>query len=138
MINYWRAWLEPRDDECSLVAVRAWFDLDTSRLRRPVHTEKLNWLNAHYIKHSDDALWPPDVSARLARAAESGSGPLLTGDALYKDRAATLNELADAPSPSTMDLHPAPELMPGTSPTPPAQRWLNCSQARAPRGTRRR
>ncbi len=116
VINYLArlGWSHGDDEVFSREQFVQWFDLDhITPSAAQFNTEKLNWLNAHYIKHSDDAALAADVSARLARrGVNPEAGPLLDRVmALYKDRAATLNELADAAEPFYMDLHPAPELM---------------------------
>ena len=68
---------------------------------------------SHYIKQTDNARLAADVSRRLARReVDPEAGPRLeTIIALYKDRVATLNELADAAEPFYIDLHPAPEVI---------------------------
>ena len=91
-----------------------WFDLDhITPSAAQFNTEKLNWLNAHYIKQTDDARLAADVSRRLARrGVDPEAGPALEAIiALYKDRSATLNVLADAAEPFYIDLHPAPEMI---------------------------
>ncbi len=77
----------------------AWFDgSHVSRSPSRFDFDKLRWLNAHYLKGSDDA----DLAVRvLPRLAASGIVPT-PGEAdpavvcgLLKERAQTLNELAD-------------------------------------------
>jgi glutamyl-tRNA synthetase len=91
-----------------------WFDLDhITPSAAQFNTEKLNWLNAHYIKQADNARLAADVSRRLARReVDPEAGPVLEAlIGLYKDRVSTLNELADAVEPFYIDLHPAADLL---------------------------
>ncbi len=91
-----------------------WFDLDhITPSAAQFNTEKLNWLNAHYIKQADNVRLAADVSRRLARReVDPEAGPALEGlIGLYKDRVSTLNELADAVEPFYIDLHPAADLL---------------------------
>ncbi len=76
-----------------------WFDLDhITPSAAQFNTEKLNWLNAHYIRHADDQLLAADLANRLAsRGVNPELGPQLSRVvALYKDRVGNLNELADS------------------------------------------
>jgi glutamyl-tRNA synthetase len=80
-----------------------WFDLDhITPSAAQFNTEKLNWLNAHYIKQADIDYLVQDISQRLALAgvsvAEQGISKPKLADAinLYKERASTLNELANS------------------------------------------
>jgi glutamyl-tRNA synthetase len=90
-----------------------WFSLEAvSRSPAKFNPEKLNWLNAQYIKASADE--------RLARLAEpflkaddcdTSVGPRLTDViALIKDRVSTIEELADAAVYFYRQLHPSNEL----------------------------
>ena len=91
-----------------------WFDLDhITPSAAQFNTDKLKWLNAHYIKQTDNARLAADVSRRLARReVDPEAGPALEAlIGLYKDRVSTLNELADAVEPFYIDLHPAPEVL---------------------------
>ena len=91
----------------------AWFDLDhiTSSAAQ-FNTEKLNWLNAHYIKQADDARLGQEIHRRLARegVTETASPDPSCIAALYKDRVSNLNELADCAHPFYVAPHPAAEL----------------------------
>ncbi len=91
-----------------------WFDLtNITPSAAQFNTEKLNWLNGQYIKASSDAMLAADVSSRLAlRQVDPENGPALESlMALYKDRVATLNELADAVEAFYIDIHPSQELL---------------------------
>jgi glutamyl-tRNA synthetase len=91
-----------------------WFDLDhiTSSAAQ-FNTEKLNWLNAHYLKQADDARLAGEAARRLGRrGVDPEVGPPLEQlVALYKDRVGNLNELADALEPFCVVVHPSAELL---------------------------
>jgi glutamyl-tRNA synthetase len=91
-----------------------WFDLDhITPSAAQFNTEKLNWLNAHYLKQTDNerlaALVRPRLEARGVTVGETPSLAAIAG--LYKERVATLNELADAAEVFYIDIHPAAELL---------------------------
>ncbi|MBU1237897.1 MAG: glutamate--tRNA ligase [Gammaproteobacteria bacterium] len=91
-----------------------WFDLDhiTSSAAQ-FNTEKLNWLNAHYIKSAVATRLAGEAAARLARRGidpESGA-PLERVAELYKERVTNLNELADALEPFCVVVHPSAEMI---------------------------
>lgn len=89
-----------------------WFDLDhITASAAQFNTEKLVWLNSHYIKTADDVRLAAQVASRLARRGiDPESGPTLERVvALYKDRVANLNELADAAEPFIVEIHPSAE-----------------------------
>jgi len=91
----------------------AWFDLDhiTSSAAQ-FNTEKLNWLNAHYLKQADDARLGQEIRRRLARdgVVDTAIPEPSAIAALYKDRVGNLNELADAAHPFYVAPHPSAEL----------------------------
>jgi glutamyl-tRNA synthetase len=91
-----------------------WFDLDhiTSSAAQ-FNTEKLNWLNAHYIKSAVVARLAGEVASRLARrGVDPDAGASLEKVvALYQDRATNLNELADALEPFCVVIHPSAEMI---------------------------
>jgi glutamyl-tRNA synthetase len=101
-----------------------WFDLDhITPSAAQFNTDKLNWLNAHYIKEMDVNLLAEDISARLGGSihAASGAPHLISVLNLYKERANNLNQLAKdiayfyvTPTPSAEDIekHITPEIMP--------------------------
>ncbi len=116
VINYLArlGWSHGDDEIFSRAQLVEWFDLDhITPSAAQFNTEKLKWLNAHYIKQTDNARLAADVSRRLAqRGVDPESGPALEAlIALYKDRVSTLVELADAVEPFYIDLHPVPELI---------------------------
>jgi len=91
-----------------------WFDLDhITASAAQFNTEKLLWLNQHYMK-----LTPPaELTARVkgilaARGVDTKAGPdLEKAVVLYVDRSNTLNVLADAVEVFYSHVTPAPELL---------------------------
>ena len=91
-----------------------WFDLDhITASAAQFNTEKLNWLNQHYLKQADDTRLAGEVASRLARRGiDPESGPALERVvALYKDRATNLNTLADAVEPFIVEIRPSAEMI---------------------------
>jgi glutamyl-tRNA synthetase len=92
----------------------SWFDLDhITPSAAQFNTEKLNWVNQHYLKQAGNARLAALVRPRLeARGVTVGDAPALEAVvSLYKERVATINELADAAEVFYIELHPAPELL---------------------------
>lgn len=101
VINYLArlGWSHGDDEIFSREQLVEWFDLDhITPSAAQFNTDKLNWLNAHYIKHADDAVLAADAATRLsAKGVVTSTGPSLAAVVgLYKERAGNLNELADA------------------------------------------
>ncbi|MBT0963767.1 glutamate--tRNA ligase [Denitromonas iodatirespirans] len=116
VINYLArlGWSHGNDEVFSRDQLVRWFDLDhITPSAAQFNTEKLNWLNAHYIKATDDKVLAADTASRLARRQVNPEiGPALdTLVALYKERVSTLNELADAVEAFYIDVHPSEELL---------------------------
>jgi glutamyl-tRNA synthetase len=91
-----------------------WFDLDhITPSAAQFNTEKLRWLNQQYIKVADDARLADLARPFLIRnGATLDNGPdLAAAVALVKERAATIEELADAATLFYRTLHPSPELL---------------------------
>jgi glutamyl-tRNA synthetase len=91
-----------------------WFDLDhITPSAAQFNTEKLNWLNAHYLKLADNDRLAGEVAKRLAaRGIVTEGGADLAGVmGLYKERAGNLNELADAVEFFYRQIHPDAELL---------------------------
>ena len=90
-------WSHGDEEIFSMQQFCQWFDLDhiTSSAAQ-FNTEKLNWLNAHYIKLADNNLLAADITDRLAKLniKVTAQPPLLEVIGLYKERVNTLNELA--------------------------------------------
>jgi glutamyl-tRNA synthetase len=102
-------WSHGDDEVFSMQQFCEWFDLDhITPSAAQFNTEKLNWLNAHYIKQADNArlvsLVQPRLAARGVTVSETPSPEAII--ALYKDRVSNLNELADAAEVFYIDLHP--------------------------------
>lgn len=116
VINYLArlGWSHGDEEIFSVAQFCEWFDLDhITPSAAQFNTEKLNWLNSHYLKLSDNARLAGLVRARLsARGVEAGAAPSLESVVgLYKERVATLNELADAAEVFYIDLHPDPAVL---------------------------
>jgi glutamyl-tRNA synthetase len=104
VINYLArlGWSHGDDEVFSREQFVEWFDLDhITPSAAQFNTEKLKWLNAHYIKLTAPDVLAADVQKRLAaRGVDTNGGPDLAAVvALYRDRASTLVELADAIAP---------------------------------------
>ena len=116
VINYLArlGWSHGDEEVFSVAQFCEWFDLDhITPSAAQFNTEKLNWLNSHYLKLADNARLVKLVQPRLeSRGVTVGSAPALENViALYKERVATLNELADAAEVFYIDLHPDQTLL---------------------------
>ena len=116
VINYLArlGWSHGDEEIFSVEQFCQWFDLDhITPSAAQFNTEKLNWVNQHYLKVADNARLAALVRPRLeSRGVTVGEAPALEAVvALYKERVATLNELADAAEVFYIDLHPAQELL---------------------------
>ncbi len=91
-------WSHGDDEKFSRAQLVEWFDLDhVNRAPAQFNPDKLLWLNGEYIREADDARLAALVEPRLAARGVAIEGPPLPPVmALLKDRARTLNELADA------------------------------------------
>ena len=90
-------WSHGDDEIFNMKQFCEWFDLDhITPSAAQFNTEKLNWINAHYIKQADLNALAIDINKRLmAKAIKTDGGPDLNGViSLYRDRANTLNDLA--------------------------------------------
>ncbi|KAB2922813.1 MAG: glutamate--tRNA ligase [Dechloromonas sp.] len=126
VINYLArlGWSHGDDEVFSRQQFVEWFDLDhITASAAQFNTEKLLWLNQHYMKQLPSADLAARIAARLAaRGVDTAHGPDLTkAVALYVDRCNTLNVLADAvevfytatvPSPDLLAQHLSPEAVP--------------------------
>ncbi|WIM06564.1 MAG: glutamate--tRNA ligase [Candidatus Nitricoxidivorans perseverans] len=105
-------WSHGDDEIFTMDQFVRWFDLaHVTASAAQFNTEKLNWLNAHYIRQADDVRLAGEAASRLARRGvdpEAGA-PLERVVALYKDRVGSLNELADACEPFYVVVHPSTE-----------------------------
>ena len=106
-------WSHGDEEVFSLEQFVAWFDLDhITASAAQFNTEKLNWLNAHYIKLADDARLGGEIVRRLVEEgvpAGNVPDPALIA-ALYKDRVVNLNELADCAHPFYASVQASEEL----------------------------
>jgi glutamyl-tRNA synthetase len=101
MLNYLArlGWSHGDDEIFSMAQFCEWFDLDhLTKSPAQFNPEKLAWLNNHYIKLSDNARLAALAMPQLMRygAQLDGAPSLEDVIALLKDRANTVNELADA------------------------------------------
>lgn len=116
VINYLArlGWSHGDDEVFSVAQFCEWFDLDhITPSAAQFNTEKLNWLNNHYLKQTDNQILTDMIRPRLeARDIKIAESPALTSIiGLYKERVATLNELADAAEVFYIDLHPDTALL---------------------------
>lgn len=106
-------WSHGDDELFSMEQFTQWFDLDhITASAAQFNTEKLNWLNAQYIKAADNARLVAEVQKRLAKQGvdTSGAPDLERVIALYKERVSNLNELADAIHPFCLVVHASDEV----------------------------
>ncbi len=116
VINYLGrlGWSHGDEEIFSATQFCKWFDLDhITPSAAQFNTEKLNWLNQHYLKLADNARLAALVGPRLQARGITVSDAANLEDiaALYKGRVSTLNELADAAEVFYIDLHPSKELL---------------------------
>ncbi|MCL2830982.1 MAG: glutamate--tRNA ligase [Betaproteobacteria bacterium] len=103
-------WSHGDDEIFSMEQFRAWFDLDhITPSAAQFNTEKLDWLNAHYLKTADDEDLVRLVRPRLAQIPAGEQPPLAAVMALYKERVANLNELANEAAVFYTDAPTSPE-----------------------------
>ena len=99
LLNYLArlGWSHGDDEVFSMQQFCAWFDLDhiTSSAAQ-FNIDKLNWLNAHYIKLAASEVLVADISKRLVKLniVLDAADNLPAVINLYKERVNTLNELA--------------------------------------------
>ncbi len=99
MINYLArlGWSHGDDELFSREQLVAWFDPShLSKSAAQWDPKKLNWVNAHYIKQSDNVTLAQAITPRIAaRGGHPGAADLVQVAQLLKDRAETLEQLAD-------------------------------------------
>jgi glutamyl-tRNA synthetase len=101
MLNYLArlGWSHGDEEIFSMEQFCAWFDLDhLSKSPAQFNPEKLAWINNHYIKLADNVRLAELAKPRmLLEGAQFEQAPDLSAViALMKERANTINELADA------------------------------------------
>lgn len=111
VINYLArlGWSHGDDEVFSREQFVEWFDLNhITPSAAQFNTQKLNWLNAHYLKQADNDRLAADVRRRLAlrQAQDTGTPSIDSILSLYKDRVQTLVELTDAVE--QLQGHPSP------------------------------
>ena len=116
VINYLArlGWSHGDDEVFSTEQFCQWFDLDhITPSAAQFNTDKLRWLNGHYLKAADPARLAAETAKRLAaRGVATGGGPSVEHVVtLYRERVSTLNELADAAEPFYVDVNPPAELL---------------------------
>ncbi|OMG54737.1 glutamate--tRNA ligase [Azonexus hydrophilus] len=116
VINYLArlGWSHGDDEVFSRQQFVEWFGLDhITASAAQFNTEKLQWLNQHYMKQLPAAELAAKVAPRLAaRGVDVAGGPSLEkAVALYVDRSNTLNVLADAVEVFYTTVTPNPELL---------------------------
>lgn len=107
-------WSHGDDEIFDMPQFCQWFDLDhITPSAAQFNTEKLRWLNAHYMKLTANAELAAMISKRLSeRGIDTENGPdLAEVVSLYKERASTLNELADAVEFFYRQTHAQPDLL---------------------------
>ncbi|MEF8724219.1 glutamate--tRNA ligase [Candidatus Accumulibacter phosphatis] len=107
-------WSHGDEEIFSMAQFCEWFDLDhITPSAAQFNTEKLNWLNAHYLKRAEAqrlaALVLPRLQARGVTVSATPSLPAVI--TLYQERVANLNELADAAAVFYIDITPKSELL---------------------------
>ena len=101
-------WSHGDEELFSMEQFVQWFDLDhITASAAQFNTEKLNWLNAQYLKQADNARLAAEVKQRLQK---QGVDTAAVQDmerviGLYKERVNSLNELADAIHPFCVVVH---------------------------------
>jgi glutamyl-tRNA synthetase len=136
LVNYLArlGWSHGDEEIFSMQQFVEWFDLrHISKSAAQFNPEKLLWLNQHYIKLADNTRLDGLVRKHLAdRSVIVSQAPKLEAViALYKERVATLVELADEAEVFYVEIHPVKELL-DTHLTPevlPALRELAASFA---------
>jgi glutamyl-tRNA synthetase len=107
-------WSHGDDEIFDMQQFCAWFDLDhITPSAAQFNTEKLNWLNAHYIKQAPLSKLADDIQLRLKQlgVAQIEDEALQARIALYRERVQTLQELAHALLFFYQPVKPAAELL---------------------------
>jgi len=116
LVNYLArlGWSHGDEEIFSMQQFVEWFDLrHISKSAAQFNPEKLRWLNQHYIRMADSKRLERLVRRHLAdRDVTVSEAPRLESViALYKERVATLLELADEAEVFYVEIHPAQDLL---------------------------
>ncbi|TRZ55082.1 MAG: glutamate--tRNA ligase [Rhodocyclaceae bacterium] len=107
-------WSHGDEEIFSMEQFCAWFEFDhISASAAQFNTEKLNWLNAQYLKLAGNPRLAAEVKRRLILQQVAGADWAVLERAvpLYKERVANLNELTDAVHPFCVTLRPPADLL---------------------------
>ena len=107
-------WSHGDEEVFSMRQFCEWFDLDhITPSAAQFNTEKLNWLNAHYLKQANPERLAMLVRSRLeTRGVAISEAPSLAAIiGLYKERVSNLNELADNAEVFYIDIPPNADLL---------------------------
>jgi len=107
-------WSHGDEEVFSMEQFCAWFGFDhVSASAAQFNTEKLNWLNAHYLKLADNARLVAEVKHRLMLQQVAGADWAVLERAipLFRERVGNLNELADALRPFCVAVSPPADLL---------------------------
>ena len=135
MINYLArlGWSHGDDELFTREQLVEWFD--TRNLNKSASQwdpKKLNWVNAHYIKASDNADLAERVAPRIQALGGKTDGQDLPGImGLLKDRAETLNQLAEGALLFCRPFEPASDELQAEVLTPEARALLRDFAAKA-------
>jgi glutamyl-tRNA synthetase len=139
LLNYLArlGWSHGDDEIFSMRQLVEWFDLEhVSRSAAQFNPEKLTWLNQQHLKNAANTRLAELVAPELKRlGAQIEGGPALEPVvALLKDRATTIEHLAEAATLFFLDPHPAAGLVEEhlTGAVRPALRTLKARLAEAP------
>lgn len=125
MINYLArlGWSHGDDELFTREQLVEWFDTrHLSKSASQWDPKKLNWVNAHYIKHTEDEQLAQLVAPRISALGGKPEGvdlPAVMG--LLKDRSETLNQLAESALLFCSAFTPAPEELQAEVLTEPAR-----------------
>jgi glutamyl-tRNA synthetase len=116
LVNYLArlGWSHGDEEIFSVQQLVEWFDLrHISKSAAQFNPEKLRWLNQHYIKQADNVRLAGLVRKHLAeRGVQVNDAPPLEAViVLYKERVATLLEMADEAEVFYIEVHPAQALL---------------------------
>ncbi|MQY50317.1 glutamate--tRNA ligase [Rhodocyclus gracilis] len=107
-------WSHGDEEVFTLAQFCEWFELDRiTPSAAQFNTEKLNWLNAHYLRQLDNERLAALLAPRLATLGVTVSNAPALADviALYKERVSTLNEFAEAAAMFYREPEPSAELL---------------------------